>query len=268
TSYSVSHEELERLARPSRFDQFISAVGKFSPLLVLVLWEMLTWIGTVDERFFPSPSSIASVFWAELMAGSLLIDGLATLKRVGIGFLIGGIPAVILGLVLGLWRTARELIAPIFSALYPVPKIATFPLLLLVFGIGEAPKYAVIAIVVFFLVFFNTLTGVRFAPKIYLDVAQNLGSSTLNMFRFVALPAALPSIFTGFRLGVGTGFVVIAAVEFVGARSGLGYAIWSSWQIFAVEKMYVNIIAISLLGYLCILLLEWLERILMPWSRS
>jgi NitT/TauT family transport system permease protein len=67
---------------------------------------------------------------------------------------------------------------------------------------------------------------------------------------------------------VGTGFVVIAAVEFVGAKSGLGYAIWSSWQIFAVEKMYVNIIAISVTGYLSILVLEWVERLVMPWSRN
>lgn len=260
--------ELERLSKPSWAERVVSVVGKFSPLLVLVLWELLTQIGTVDPRFFPSPSSIASVFWQELVDGTLLVDTLATLKRVAIGFVAGGVPAIILGLVLGLWPTARQLIAPIFSALYPVPKIATFPLLLLILGVGEAPKYTIIAIVVFFLVFFNTLTGVRYAPRIYLDVAQNLGSSTLNTFRLIALPAALPSIFTGLRLGLGTGFVVIAAVEFVGARSGLGYAIWSSWQIFAVEKMYVNIIAISLLGYLCILLLEWIEYVSMPWSRG
>ena len=95
------------------------------------------------------------------------------------------------------------------------------------------------------------------------------GCGFTNVYHFTALDtwqSALPSIFTGLKLAIGTAFVVIAAVEFVGAKTGLGYAIWSSWQIFAVEKMYVNIIAISLSGYLSILLLDRLERLVMPWS--
>lgn len=268
TAKAVPAEVIEQLTRPAFRDKMISALGKFSPLLVLVVWELLVQVGLLDARFFPAPSSIGWIFWDELAHGPLLRDTYATIERVGIGFLIGGIPAIILGLILGLWPTGRVIITPIFSALYPVPKIATFPLLLMIFGLGEAPKYAVIAIVVFFLVFFNTLTGVRFAPKIYVDVAKNLGVSWSRLFRLVAFPAALPSIFTGLRLAIGTAFVVIAAVEFVGAKSGLGYAIWSSWQIFAVEKMYVNIIAISLTGYLSILLLERLEHVVTPWSRA
>ncbi len=261
-------ESLERLARPSRSKKIVSLLGKFSPLSVLLLWEIVVKSGIADDRFFPAPSSIISIFWAELVHGPLLVDAYATLERVLIGFAIGGIPAIALGLALGMWSTARDLIAPIFSALYPVPKIATYPLLLMMFGLGEAPKYAVIAIVVFFLVFFNTMSGAHYAPKIYFDVAHNLGMSRLNLFRFVALPAALPSIFTGLKLAVGTAFVVIAAVEFVGAKTGLGYAIWSSWQIFAVEKMYVNIIAISVSGYLSIITIDAIERLVMPWSRQ
>jgi NitT/TauT family transport system ATP-binding protein len=261
-----SPKAIEKLARPPRSQKIISVLGKFSPLTVLLLWELVVRSGLADDRFFPAPSSIVSIFWDELVHGPLLLDTYATLMRVGIGLLIGGLPAIALGLVLGMWSTAREIITPIFTALYPVPKIATFPLLLMVFGLGEAPKYAVIAIVVFFLLFFNTLAGVRYAPRIYVDVAQNLGVSWLKMFRFVAFPAALPSIFTGLKLAIGTAFVVISAVEFVGAKTGLGYAIWSSWQIFAVEKMYVNIIAISLSGYLSILLLDRIERLVMPWS--
>jgi NitT/TauT family transport system permease protein len=117
-------------------------------------------------------------------------------------------------------------------------------------------------------VFFNTLTGVLQIPKIYLDVAKNAGASELQLFRTVAWPAALPGIFTGLRLAIGTAFVVIAAVEFVGAKSGLGYAIWSAWQTFAVEKMYVGIVAISAVGYLSILLIDLVERLTMPWVRQ
>jgi NitT/TauT family transport system ATP-binding protein len=265
---SPSMETLEQLARPSRSRKLISLFGKFSPLTVLLVWELVIRCGVADDRFFPAPSSIASTFWDELIHGPLLTDAYATLERVLIGVAIGGIPAVAVGLALGMWTTARELIAPIFAALYPVPKIAIFPLLLMIFGLGEAPKYAVIAIVVFFLVFFNAMAGARYAPKIYFDVGHNLGMSRFKLFRHIAFPAALPSIFTGLKLAIGTAFVVIAAVEFVGAKSGLGYAIWSSWQIFAVEKMYVNIIAISVTGYLSILVLDGIERLVMPWSRN
>lgn len=261
-------ENLAHLARPSVRERVLSILGVFSPLFVLLVWECLVRANWMDTRFFPAPSDIAVVFWDELAYGTMAADALATLKRVGIGFLAGAIPAILLGLGLGLWPMARQLVAPIFSALYPVPKIATFPLLLLLLGVGEAPKYTVIAIVVFFLVFFNTMTGVRFMPKIYVDVARNLGASDLQKLRYVAAPAALPGIFTGLRLGLGTAFVVIAAVEFVGAKSGLGYAIWSSWQTFAVEKMYANIIAISALGYLCILLVDLVEYLSTPWSRA
>jgi ABC-type nitrate/sulfonate/bicarbonate transport system ATPase subunit/ABC-type nitrate/sulfonate/bicarbonate transport system permease component len=258
---------LAALVKPPARDKILQVAGMFSPLLVLLVWEALTRSGALDFRFFPAPSAIFETFWELVTSGTLLTDALATVGRVAIGFAMGAIPALALGLALGLWRLPRQILNPIFSALYPVPKIAIFPLLLLLLGVGEMSKYVIIAVVAFFLVFFNTLTGVLQIPRIYLDVAKNAGASELQLFRTVAWPAALPGIFTGLRLAIGTAFVVIAAVEFVGAKSGLGYAIWSAWQTFAVEKMYVGIVAISAVGYLSILLIDLVERLTMPWVR-
>jgi NitT/TauT family transport system permease protein len=210
---------------------------------------------------------IAGTFWDEIVSGNLPRDAMATVGRVAIGYTLGAVPALVLALGLGLWRTPRMLVLPIFSALYTVPKIALYPLLLLVFGIGEAPKYVLVALATFFLIFFNTLTGVLQIPRIYLDVARNLGTTTTQLFRTVALPAAMPGIFNGMRLAFATTFVLLAAVEFVGAKSGLGYSIWSAWQTFAVEKMYVGIVSISLIGYLCVTAVQWVERRAVPWIR-
>ncbi|MDB5410788.1 MAG: mannosyltransferase [Rhodospirillales bacterium] len=265
---ALDKASLAALVKPPARDRILQIAGMFSPLLVLLVWEALTRSGALDFRFFPAPSAIFETFWELVTSGTLLTDTLATVARVAIGFAMGAIPALALGLALGLWRLPRQILNPIFSALYPVPKIAIFPLLLLLLGVGEMSKYVIIAVVAFFLVFFNTLTGVLQIPKIYLDVAKNAGASELQLFRTVAWPAALPGIFTGLRLAIGTAFVVIAAVEFVGAKSGLGYAIWSAWQTFAVEKMYVGIVAISAVGYLSILLIDLVERLTMPWVRQ
>jgi NitT/TauT family transport system ATP-binding protein len=262
---ALDRSALEALVRPSFWARSMEAIGTFSPLLVLLLWEVLARAEVIDPRFFPAPSMIASTFWSELVSGELPRDALATVGRVAVGYVMGAVPALILALLLGLWRTPRVLLQPIFSALYTVPKIAVYPLLLLVFGIGEAPKYVLVALATFFLIFFNTLTGVMQIPRIYLDVARNLGVSTSQLFRTIAFPAALPGIFNGMRLAFGTAFVLLAAVEFVGAKSGLGYSIWSAWQTFAVEKMYVGIVSISVIGYLCVMAVQWIERRTVPW---
>lgn len=254
------------LVGPSKGDRLVQIAGVLSPVMIVLLWELFSRIGVLDARFFPPPSSITGEFWDLLKSGSLIEDSWATLRRIVIGMVIGGVPAIALGLVLGVWKRGRQVITPIFTALYPVPKIAIFPLMLLIFGFGEASKYAIVAIVVFFFIFFNTLTGVLQVPKIYLDVARNANASRLQLFRTVALPGALPGIFTGVRLSVGVAFVVMAAVEFVGAQNGLGFLIWSAWQTFAVDSMYVGLVVISVLGYLCLVVVDLVEKFTAPWA--
>jgi NitT/TauT family transport system permease protein len=259
--------EIERRVRPPARERVFAIASYFSPIVILALWELLSRTERLDSRFFPAPTSIADTFWEELADGRLLSNAGATMQRVAVGYAMGAIPAILLGLTLGLFKRPRQLLGPIFAALYPVPKIAIFPLLLLIFGIGNMSKYVAIAIGVFFLVFYNTLGGVMQVPRIYIDVARNAGASRFQLFRTVAFPCALPNVFIGFRLAAATSFIVVAAVEFVGSRNGIGYYIWASWQTFAVSKMYVGIVVIATMGYLTTVLIEQAERRTVPWAR-
>lgn len=242
-------------------------VGPFTPLLLLAAWEAASRSGVLDARFFPPPSSIAGTFAALIGDGTLVRHALATLGRVGMGLLLGGVPGLVLGVLLGSVPLLRTLLGPVFATLLPIPKIAILPLLLLIFGLGEGSKWTIVAIGVFFYILYNTMGGVLQIPAIYFDVARSSGAGPVRTWTSVALPAALPSVFTGLRLAVGGAFVVIAASEFLGSRTGIGYLIWSSWGTFSVARMYVGIVTISLLGYLAGLLVGLLERRLVPWSR-
>lgn len=263
----LTQDELRRLKAPARRERLFRIVSYFSPLLLLLLWELSSQLNLIDRRFFPAPSAIAQTAWRMVLSFELFEHMGATLRRVGVGYAMGAVPGIVMGLVLGLSRPVRRVLGPIFSALYPVPKIAILPLILLIFGVGDASKFVVIAIGVFFLMLYNTMSGVMQTPQIYMDVAKNAGASHLQTFRRIAFPAALPSIFTGLKLAAGSSYIIIAAAEFLGARSGVGFFIWASWQTFSVSRMFVGIVVISAMGYLTILALEALERRVVPWAK-
>src|SRR5436305_10087365 len=152
----------------------------------------------------------------------------------------------------------RAAIQPLVDATFSIPKIAILPLFIMIFGIGEESKYAIIAVAVIYLVLINTVAGVKNIDKIYLDVGKNYHASRLMMFTDVALPGALPMIVAGLKLGMGVALLVIVAAEFVGAKNGLGYLIWTSWQVFQVEKMYVGLVLIALVGVAIAVAITWL----------
>jgi NitT/TauT family transport system permease protein len=237
----------------------------FSPFLLLILWEVLVQAGLLDKRFFPAPSSIVGTFGQLVTSGELFRHLQASIARIIIGFMLGAIPALIVGVTMGLSRWVRAFLSPMVAALYPIPKIAILPLVMLIFGLGEQSKWVIIAIGVFFLVLYNTMAGVMNIPNIYLDVGRNFGASKVQFFWTVALPGALPLIFTGVKLAAGVALLIIVAAEFVGAKTGIGYMIWQSWQTFSVETMYVGLVVISMLGYLVSLGLDELEHVLIPW---
>jgi ABC-type nitrate/sulfonate/bicarbonate transport system permease component len=237
-----------------------------SPAILVALWEVAALAGRVDTRFFPAPSSIFQALGRMIQSGELWEHLSISLQRIAIGFTIGAVPGVIIGLAMGLFGPIRAVIQPLVDGTFPIPKIAVLPLFIMIFGIGEESKYAIIAVAVIYLVLINTAAGVRNIERIYLDVGKNFHASRLMMFTDIALPGALPMIVTGLRLGMGVALLVIVAAEFVGARSGIGYVIWTSWQVFQVEKLYVGLLVIALVGFGSAILLSWLERVMVPWK--
>lgn len=242
--------------------------GVLSPLLLLLLWELCARTGVIDTRFFPAPTSIAAKLVELAKSGELWTDLSASLQRLLWGTLVGGVPALAIGIVMGLYRPLRAAIDPLISATYPVPKSAILPLILLIFGLGETSKIVMVALGVFYPVVINTVTGVQQIDRIYLDVGKNFRASRWQTFRTIALPGALPSIMAGIKLGIGMGLILIAISEMVGAKTGIGFMIWDAWQVLSVETMYVGLVVISILGFVLTLILNEIEGWILPWKQE
>jgi ABC-type nitrate/sulfonate/bicarbonate transport system permease component len=239
-----------------------------SPLALLLLWELAARFHVIDTRFFPAPSAVIVLLVEMLRTGELIVHTFVSLKRLFWGTLIGGVPALVLGIVMGLNRPIRAIFDPLIAATYPIPKSSILPLALLIFGFGEGSKIFMVAVGVFFPVAINATAGVLEINQMYLDVGRHFKASRWNMFWTIALPGALPVIMTGFKLGIGIGLILIAVAEMIGAKSGLGYLIWSAWETFSVEQMYVGLFMIALIGFVLTLLLNEVERFLVPWKAS
>ena len=243
-------------------------LGIASPIALLVVWELAARAHLIDTRFFPAPSSVIAVLIEMLRSGELVTNTLVSLRRLALGTLVGGVPALVLGVAMGINRWVRAVVDPLVAATYPIPKSAILPLALLIFGLGEGSKIFMVAIGVFFPVVINATTGVLEINRIYLDVGRNYKANRWNTFWTIALPGALPVIMTGFKLGIGIGLVLIAIAEMIGAKSGLGYMIWTAWETFSVEQMYVGLFMIAIIGFVLTLALNELERFIIPWKRD
>lgn len=236
-----------------------------SPLLLLAISEGACRAGWVNTGFFPPPSAVLEELTHLVATGVIFVHVGISLTRILAGFLLGAVPGVMIGLAMGLSPVVRALVQPLVNATFPIPKVAILPLFILMFGMGELSKYAIIAVTVVYLVLINTYEGVRDISPLHLDVGHNFGASRLMMFRDIAFPGALPQILAGLRISLGVALLVIVAAEFVGAKSGIGFLIWNSWQVFEVEKMYVGLLASAVLGFLFSLGFDLLERALLPW---
>ncbi|MDR2240539.1 MAG: ABC transporter permease [Zoogloeaceae bacterium] len=239
-----------------------------SPIGLLVIWELVGRAGFLDQRYFPLPSTIFLALKTLAISGELWMNTKASLLRLLFGFLVGGIPALVIGIAMGISKPVRLIIDPLIAATYPVPKSAILPLLLLIFGLGEGSKIAMVAIGVFYPMVINATSGVLTINKTYFEVGKHFKASRWQVFRTIALPGALPLIIAGTKLGVGFGLILIAIAEMVGAKEGLGFMIWNAWELLAVDVMYAGILTIAVIGFVLSLLFNEVEWLLVPWNRD
>ncbi|HLU58210.1 MAG TPA: ABC transporter permease [Pseudonocardia sp.] len=245
-----------------------TALAALTPLLLLLAWESAARAGALDSRLFTPPSEILAEGWEMVVDGELWIHTGATVARLAAGFVLGAVVGIAVGLLMGVSRPIRAALGPTFTALYALPKIAILPLLLLIFGLTETPKVLSVAISVFFVVQINTLAGIVQIDGRILEAARAYRATGWNLFRYVLLPGATPSIMTGLRVSAGMAVIVVTAVEFVASNNGLGYLIWNSWQLFQPQIMFVGLITVSLIGALITGLVILLERALLPWRHA
>ncbi|WP_053960429.1 ABC transporter permease [Sulfobacillus thermosulfidooxidans] len=236
-----------------------------SPIALLIVWELIVLSGVVNAKFFPAPTEIVGSFWHLASSGLLYLDLKASLYRILAGFFLGAIPGLILGLLMGLFPFVRAVLEPVVSATYPIPKLALLPLFMLIFGIGNLEMILVIATGAIYLVLINTVSGVLEIPSIYWDVARDLKANWWDRFKTVALPGALPLIFTGLRLSMGMAVLLIVAAESDGANHGVGFLIWRAYDIYNIRQMYVAFVLLSLMGYLLTLVINEIEHVVVKW---
>lgn len=265
---AVARAVASEVARRRRAALGRRALSLATPPLLLLVWEVLVRIGMLDHRFFSRPSDVFVTFANMLADGTLLTNVAVTLQRVVVGFTAGAAVALVVGTLMGLSPWVRAALNPLVAALYPIPKIALFPLVLIIFGLGETSKIIIIAIGVFFPVLVNTLLGVLSIPRIFFEVADNFGATGYRFYRSIVAPGALPAIFSGIKLGAGMSLLVIVAAEFVGSADGLGALIWSAWQTYQIDRMYAGLVTISLLGYAILTALDEIERFVIPWRQN
>lgn len=249
-------------------DVLYRIISILSPFLVLLMWEVAVQTNILDSRFFPPPTRVVQILADMVSTGEIFGHIGISLKRIVLGFIFGSVPGILLGLLIGWFRGVRAFLDPIIAATYPIPKISLLPLLLVIFGLGEASKVATVAIAGFFLVLISTSHGVMQIDHVLIQAAENYGARGWKLFTKVILPASLPSIFTGLRLSLGVSLLIIVAAEFVAANQGIGYLIWISWSTLSVGKMYVGLAVIAILGVMFTNGLVRLGRLLMPWARD
>lgn len=237
-----------------------------SPLALLILWEAASRTGLVDARILPPPSAVIAELVGLAGDGELWGHVGYTAARFAIGMALGTVPGVLLGLTMGISRTSRLVLQPIITALYPLPRIALFPLFLILIGLNEKANVLMIALGPFFTMVISTMAGVMNIDPIYRDVAQSYETRRRDLYFRVMLPAALPVIMSGVQISVGLALMSATAVEYLNADQGLGYLIWHSWQILSLKLSLAALLAAGLLGAIIFVAFQWLERRLLPWQ--
>ena len=254
-----------RLPRGRALALRLGAIAAF-----LALWSLLSGAVVVlklfNPIFLPGPWLVLGNVLDMAVRGQLWIHLAATLERVALGFGAGAALGVGLGLAAGHLTPIRHVVEPLVELLRPIPPLAMLPMFIVWVGIGETSKVGFITYATFFPIFLTTVTGVRQIDPLLLRAAQSLGARGVGLFTRVILPAALPDILTGLRLGVALAFFVIVISEFIGAEHGLGYLINDGRNFFLVTQMLGAAVVLGLLGYAGNGLVRLLERRLTRWQ--
>jgi NitT/TauT family transport system permease protein len=269
----VSINKSVQLNEPSKpqkqaLSSFVKAFKKSIVLILfVVLWEVAPQFGLVEKTFLPPFSDVVRAWWNLLTSGELWRHFEASILRSLFGFLLALVVAIPLGLVIGWYPLARDLFTPILELFRNTAALALLPVFILILGIGEVSKIAIVLFACTWPVLLNTISAVKNVDPLLIKSARSMNISSFKLFYKVILPASVPTIFTGIRMA-GTGAIlVLIAAEMVGAKAGLGYFITYSQYNFLIAEMYAGILTISLLGLLINYGLSGAERYFSRWKQ-
>ncbi|MBZ9604701.1 ABC transporter permease [Phyllobacterium chamaecytisi] len=258
-------------ARPTRKHKTVRGDGTFSyglPLLILffLLWEIAPRLGWLNPIFFPPLSDVCRS-WIGLAESGVLAKHIGiSLQRAAIGFGLATIVAVPLGFLMGRYSLFEKISDLLVQTLRNTSQFALLPVFILLLGIGEASKIAITFYSSVFFLLVNTISGVKAVDPLLLKAARSMGTSDVDLFRKVILPASIPSIVAGARLAVKSSIFAVIGAEMLAAKSGLGYLIQQSQLMMETGDMYAGILTMTLIGLIVNYLLVWFERWATSWK--
>lgn len=234
-------------------------------LAVLAAWELLCRVGVIDDFFFPRPTEILQTCWEWIRTGFVFPHLLITIEEAALAFVTGAAIGLLLGFLLARVRFLEHLFEPFLKMFNALPRVVLAPIFLLWFGLGIWSKVAFGFTLVFFIVFFNTLEGVKSVDRVLIDNARMLGASEKQLLRHVFIPSALTWIFSSLHISVG--FAITGAVvgEYLGASAGMGYAIAQAQGVFDTTGVFAGMFILMFVVLIIDLLVNRVERHLLRW---
>jgi sulfonate transport system permease protein len=233
--------------------------------VIVLVWQALSSAGVLDPRDLESPVHIAQSAIDLIKDGTLQEATLVSLRRVALGFLIGGAVGMALAVVAGLWRVGEDAIDPPLQMLRTLPHFGLIPLFILWFGIGEQPKITLIAMGVAFPLYLNTFAGIRGIDRKVLEAAKSMHLTWGQRLRHVVIPGALPQTLTGLRQSLGIAWLSLIVAETISAGAGLGHMINDAREFLQTDVIVVGLAVYALLGLATDGIVRYAERRALAW---
>ena len=234
-------------------------------IIVILLWEYAVRFGWLNPLFLPAPSAIVDALWALTRSGQIWLHIAPSLERILFGWAIGTVFGIAAGVAMGIWSLSRSVGLAFVSALFPIPKVALLPLLILWLGIGESSKIATIALGVFFPTVIAVYSGIDGVPRNLIAMAQSFGVPWRAILWKVVLPGALPNIISGFRITSSTALILLVSAEMIGAQYGIGAFVLQAGNMMLTDQLLAGVTLLSILGLLISAGLSRLETWLLRW---
>jgi sulfonate transport system permease protein len=260
--------DLQRVERPRALRirlPWNRALGLLLPTALLAVWALSSARGWVAPQILPPPARVGTTLLEQLGSGELLLNLGISLARVAGGFVLGGLLGVVLGVAMGLSRRVEDYLYPTFKVVSQVPVLGWLPLAMMLLGIGESLKIAIIAQATFVPIALNVLAGIRSVPASFIEVARAFQFTRPQLLRRVIFPASVPALFVGLRGGLTQAWLSLVTVELLASSEGLGFMIVWGRQLFQLDLVLSAILMVGAVGLVLDKALERVEARLLCW---